>query len=419
MRIKERIIKVLKWSQQYTKADMVYIGRHGFWVIAGQFLNGFLSFVLLMAFANLLPKETYGAYRYILSLISILNIFTLSGMNTAVSRAVALGNEGVLESTVVYQLKWNVLMLLASLLLSGYYAFSGDNTLALSIGILGIFTPLTLAFNTYGPFLEGKKQFALANTLGVFATSVYTIGAISIILLGGELIWMIAMYAATTFVSSLASYLYTMKKFRPQAVDAADTISYGRTLTYIRLLGPITSQIDKIIVAHFWGAAQLATYALATAIPSKGIPALKKIVDIGFPKLAMSTPEKINILFYKRIFQGLLIGTFFTILYILVAPYLFKYLLPQYTDGIFYSQILSLSFIFAIPTRYVGLLFGSQRMSRSTFINDLINSLIAIFLFVAFASVGGVMGLCVAVVAHSFLGLLVNIISWRIHTNPA
>jgi O-antigen/teichoic acid export membrane protein len=416
-KIKAKIVKLLLWSQKYTRADMLYLAKGGFWVMFGQGMNGILSLATLVAFANLLPKETYGLYKYILSILGILNIFTLTGMNSAVSRSVARGNDGVLKPAVLYQLKWNSLMLVACLLLAGYYFIKDDTVLASSLFILGIFVPFTLAFGTYGSYLEGKKQFRTANIFGIISTFTYSIGILIAIILSDEVIWLIATYALTTFISSFIFYLYTIKKFNPPvAGNAEETLAYGRTLTYIRLLGPIISQIDKIILAHFWGPAQLATYAFASAIPSKSGPALKKIIDIGFPKFATNTHEKINTIFYKRIFQGLLIGTIVAIFYALIAPYLFTHLLPQYTDGIVYSQILGLTLIFALPTRYIGLLFESQKMTRVTLINTTINSFIAIFLFVGLGMAGGLLGLTIAVVLHSFLGFLVNLISWKVNT---
>lgn len=415
--IKSKVTTLLLWSQKYTKADMLYIAKGGFWVMFGQGINGILSLILLIAFANLLPKETYGLYRYILSILGILNIFTLTGMNSAVSRSIARGNDGVLRPSVIYQLKWNSLMLIACLLLSGYYFIKDDTVLASSLCILGIFVPFTLAFGTYGAYLEGKKQFRTANIFSVISTFVYSVGILITVILSDEVIWLIAIYAITTFITSFVFYIYTIKKFNPPVADDTEgTLAYGRTLTFIRLLGPITAQIDKIILAHFWGSGQLATYALASAIPSKGVPALKKIIDIGFPKFAKNTYEEINTVFFKRIFQGLLIGAIASISYILVAPYLFTYLLPQYTEGILYSQILGLTFIFALPTRYIGLLFESQKLSNLTLLNTIISSLLAIVLFVSLGTIGGLLGLTIAVVLHSFFALLINLIAWKLNT---
>src|SRR3989344_4903049 len=123
---RHKLYTVLRGLEKYTKADMVYLAKGGFWITFGQSFSTLLSLVLIIAFANLLPKETYGTYRYILSLASIFNVFTLTGMNSAVARAVAIGHEGALRTSVKYQLKWNLLMLVAFFTLGGYYLANGD-----------------------------------------------------------------------------------------------------------------------------------------------------------------------------------------------------------------------------------------------------------------------------------------------------
>lgn len=415
--LREKTYNLLRKSEKFFKTDMVYLAKGGFWVTFGQTINTVLSLVLIVAFANLLPKETYGTYKYILSLAGVLNIFTLTGMNSAVTRAVATGNEGTLKASVKYQLKWNLLMLAAFWSLGGYYFLNSDVLFATSFLILGIFVPPTLALNTYGAYLEGKKKFKMASISNVVSTSIYVIGALAAILLSGEVVWLIAAYAITTFAATLFFYIFILRKFKPPiATTIRDTLKYGRELSFIRLLGPIVAQIDKIILAHFWGPAQLAVYSLAMAVPERAVSFIKNWVGIGFPKFSAKTPEEINTVFYRRILQGMTAGAVVALLYILAAPYLFKYLLPQYLEGILYSQILAAGFLFAMPNRYISLLFESQKMSGQIFINGVINSVVAILLYMALGIWGGLLGLITAQVLSSFMGMLVNITMWRRHT---
>ncbi len=412
-RIRAKVVALLLWSQKYTRTDMRYLAKGGFWVGFAQTFNGILSLVLVVAFANLLPKETYGLYRYILSIVAMLNIFTLSGMNNAVSRAVAKGDEGVLRPAVIYQLKWNLLMLVASWILGGYYFFKDDLTLALSLFILGTFVPCTLAFNTYGSYLDGKKQFKMAYSLSVLATFVYSAGMLLTLFVTDAVVWMVAVYAITTFVPSIVFYIYTLYKFKPPVGgDVIDTLKYGRELTYLRFIEPIVSQIDKIILAHFWGSAQLATYALALAVPNRASLFIKSWVAIGFPKFAEKTFAEINQVFWRRIVQGMLIGSMVTIAYMLISPYLFKYLLPQYIDGVFYSQLLSLNFITAIPNRYISLLFTSQRLSLVLFNRAIVISIITAVMYIVFGIWGGLFGLVLANVLLALISLVLNLTLW-------
>ena len=411
---RNKVYHFLRWSEKYTKTDMLYLAKGGFWVTSGQVITSALSLFLIIVFANLLSKESYGMYRYILSLAGILNIFVLTGMNSSVSRAVAAGNEGVLKISVIHQLKWNLFMLAAFWMLGGYYLINGNDLLATSFFILGIFVPSTLALNTYSAYLEGKKEFRVASIFNVISVFIYVIGILTAIILSGEVIWLVIAYGATAFVTTLFFYIYTLYKFKPPtAVDFKDTLRYARELTLIRLMGPIVSQIDKIILVHFWGPAQLAVYWLAMAVPVRAMAIIKSWVKLGFPKFVTKTPKEINTVFYRRILQGMFIGAVVAILYVLVSPYLFKYLLPQYLDGIIYSQILAISFIFAMPGRYVGLLFESQKLSRQIFINSIINNILALLLYVVLGIWGGILGLVIAHVLKSFIGTLINMIIWR------
>lgn len=392
---------------------MLYLAKGGFWVLFAQSLNSMFSLVLIIAFANLLPKETYGIYRYVLSIAGMLNIFTLSGMNNAVSRTVARGDAGVLLPAVIYQLKWNLLMFVASLMLGGYYFIQGDTTLATSLIILGIFVPCTLAFNTYGSFLDGKKQFKMAYSLSVFATLIYSVGMLLTLLVTDNVIFMVAVYALTTFIPSILFYLYTIRKFKPPTTnDVTDTLKYGRELTFLRFTDPIVSQIDKVVLAHFWGPAQLAVYALALAIPNRIGFYLKRWISIGFPKFAEKTVAEINQVFFRRIVQGVLVGSAVTLVYIFLSPYLFKYLLPQYIESIFYSQLLSLNFILALPNRFLSLLFTAQRLSYTLFQITITQSIISLILYIALGILGGLLGLVIANLLLNVSGFLLNITMW-------
>jgi len=121
---KIRLYNLLRWSQKYTKTDMVYLAKGGSWLTLGQIVSTIASFLSAIAFANLLPRETYGQYKYILSITSILAIPTLAGINTAVIRAIARGYEGSFIPALKTKIKWGLLGGITSIGLAGYYYFS-------------------------------------------------------------------------------------------------------------------------------------------------------------------------------------------------------------------------------------------------------------------------------------------------------
>src|SRR5690606_7328003 len=92
--VKTRLYKLLRWSERYTKTDMVYLARGGTWLTLGTIAATALAFISALVFANFLPKDVYGTYSFVLSMAAILAIPTLHGMMTATARAVARGYDG-------------------------------------------------------------------------------------------------------------------------------------------------------------------------------------------------------------------------------------------------------------------------------------------------------------------------------------
>ncbi|MFA5841410.1 MAG: oligosaccharide flippase family protein [Candidatus Paceibacterota bacterium] len=405
---------ILRWSERYFKTDMVYLAKGGFWITFGQAATSIISLFLTIFFANFLPKETYGIYRYLLSIAAILNIFSLTGMNQAVAQAVATGNEGALRVSVKYQLKWGLIMLFAFWVLGAYYFLNGNLIFAAVFFIMGVSSPLVTAFNTYGAYLQGKREFGLNNIFSVISVSIYAVSMVIAIMLSGELIWLIIAYSLATLVANWIFYYTTIRIFKPPLAPADSVLKYGREMTAIGFIGPIASQIDSIILSHFWGPAQLAVYTLAMAIPNRAISFIKNLLDIVFPKLATKKTGEINQIFYIRISQGVVIGIIFALAYVIIAPYIFKYLLPKYLDSVFYSQLLAISFVFAMPNRYINLLFIAQKLSRLMFINNLVQSIIRILLYIILGVWGGILGLVVAQLLNSLLSLIINIIVWQL-----
>lgn len=417
LRAKSFLYRLLRRSERYTQLDMVYFASGGFWQAFGQTANSIIALLLVLAFANYLPKETYGTYRYLISLAGLLNVFTLTGMNQAVAQAVARGERGVLRTTVAYQIKWNMLLMLVFLLAGGYYLSHANFSYTWALIALGLSIPLTNAFTTYGAYLSGRREFRLSNVLSVLSTLIYAVGMLVAIFASGGVIWLVVAYAATTFIGSAISYLIVLQRFNETAAPAPEVLRYGRYLTAIGLLGPIASQIDSVILNHFWGPAALAVYAIAMTIPNRAIPFFKSFVDVGSPKLVLKTREEIDRTFWPRIGYGALAGIAVGAIYALLVPYLFRYLLPQYLDAVFYTQLLAINFVFALPNRYLTNLLTAQHLTKRIFATNIVQNVISIALYVGLGVWGGILGLVIAQIVNSVLGLFVSMSVWRFRTS--
>lgn len=414
--LRNKINQLLNYGTQILGLDLKYFASGGFWTTLGQGVNSAMALALTVAFANLIPKETYGLYRYAISLANLLNIFTLTGMNTAIGQAAAAGNEGVLRTAVKHQLKWNLMMTAAMFGIGSYYFWNANPTMAASLFILGIFVPMTLALNSYAPYLDGKKQFKLNNLFIIGSTVIYVFGMLATLLLVKEVWALILIYSLTTFTANLFFYIKTLRLFNPPETPSKDALAYGWKLTYLRLIGPVVGQIDNIILNHFWGPAQLAVYSLARAMPDKITPVSKRIIGLGMPKLVQKSTEEINKVFYKRVLQGAGLGAILAAGYILLSPFVFKYLMPKYLESVFYSQILAIGFIFVMPMGYIGAAFDSHKMSvKPLFVlSGFVMNGVKIILYVSFGISGGILGLILAQLIYYALSTSLSVWFWKL-----
>ena len=102
----------------YTKTDVVYLASGSFWNISSQIVSSLCTFFLAIAFAHFISKEAYGQYKFVLSIISIISTFTLSGLGTAVMQSVTKGYEGTLAYAFRKNLRWSILFFSSNCALS-------------------------------------------------------------------------------------------------------------------------------------------------------------------------------------------------------------------------------------------------------------------------------------------------------------
>src|SRR3989344_7184363 len=101
MKIREKIKIWLNRASDFFGFNITYILKGGSALTLNNLFSVAANFALAFFFARLLPKAIYGTYSYIIAWISVLGIFALPGMDTAVTQSVSRG----FESSLVMGLK--------------------------------------------------------------------------------------------------------------------------------------------------------------------------------------------------------------------------------------------------------------------------------------------------------------------------
>ncbi len=391
---------------RYAKTDTLYLAKNGSWSFLSFALTSALSLGVAIIAANVLTKDTYGAYRYVLSLVGLASAFSLTGMNSAVVRAVARGDDGVLFYAVRKQLVWNLSSVLMMSLAAAYFSFRGNVTLGISMVILGITIPPSWSFNTYAAFLVGKKDFKTSTHYSLLITAVSSAAMVAAMVWLGNVVGLVAVYGFSNLLLTFYFYRKTvsqhhLKKASKEACE--DVSAFGGHLTALNAVSIVTQQLDAIVVFHYGGSALLAVYSFANIVPERIKKFAKSISATIIPKISVKGAEALSRSLYLRYFQAACLGLCGSLAYIVAAPLLFKAFFPNYIGALRYSQIISLNLVFTLPITYGVYVAQGQKMIKSLYVTSFS---INIFRFIAIGVGGrfwGVTGvICAKLLSNGF-----------------
>ena len=407
--LKNKTVNGLRLLEKYTKTDMVYLAKGGFWAVLSQIVTSLATLLLAIAFAHFISKETYGEYKYILSIASILGALTLTGLNTAVLQSVSRGFDGTLNYAFWQNVKWSVLFFLISLGSSIYYFVNGNSQLGIALLIVGSLSPFLRSTNLYNAYLVAKKDFRHSAIYFSIIGNLFPSACIlSALLLNPSPLWLVTTYFVSNTLIGIILYVRTLRIHRPNTNVDPDALSYSKHLSFMDILATVADNIDQILIFHYIGAAQLAIYNFAIAIPSQIKGPLKSLAGLIFPKFAERSDQEIRAGIKNKFLLLLIFGFVIIIGYIIIAPYIFHMFFPKYTDSIRYSQIFSVSLLWIVSIPSDAYLVIRKKVKEQYILNTL-GSIIQIGFLFGGVMWGGILGLVVAQVATKILCSLISI----------
>lgn len=393
MKAKQKIIKFLRWSQKYTRTDMIYLARGGFWWIVGEIGVLTLSFVTLAAFSRWVPKEIFGTYQYVVSTVGILAIFTLPGMQAALVRAVARGKEGMLWLCAKTKFKWSLMGIGTGLATSGWYLFHQNFTLGISFLIASFLFPFPRIFNLSFNFWQGKKKFDVRSKYLIVINILEASAFIPVILLTDNLFLILIAYFISRMLFRGVFFKTTLKKIENKE-EEKENLSFGKHLTLMQSIALIGGQIDKVIIWQFLGPVSVAIYSFSQ-LPIQRIKGLIPISQLALPKLSEKNLKEIKKGLLKKFSKLFLISVPLAGFLYLVAPLIYKLLFPQYLESVPYFRILALSIIL-IPFSLLGTSFVAEMKKKELYITQFATPVLQIILFLTLIPFYGIWGIIIA-----------------------
>ncbi len=391
--IKSRLVGILRWSERFTKTDMVYLAKGGSWLGLGQAVTSFAAFLLSIAFANLFPREAYGEYRYIFSIVGVVSAFSLTGMDMALSQSIARGFDGTLSRSVRMAFLWSLIASAGLCIVSAYYFSNHNSTLGWALIIAAIATPLLKSFNLYSAFLLGKKDFGRRTRYGMFydILPAATI-ALALTYTDNAIVIVATYFISYTLVTSVL-YILTKRVYRPEGPIDENVGTYSKHLSVMNIVGTASFQLDKILTFHYLGSVQLALYSFAIGIPQQLRQTQKIIGSLAFPRFATRNHDDLRTALPRKsliLFLGMLA---IVVVYIPLAPTIFTLLFPNYLEAVPYSQVFSLVLLFAPGALYQQVLTAQQN-KKALYVIQTVGAPIRIgslFLFIPLFGIWGIL----------------------------
>lgn len=390
-KLKQLSYKLLKKSEKYMKTDMIYLAKGGFWLSFGQVLVSLIGLGVAIAFANLLPKETYGTYKFAISIISLLSIAALPGLNGALIQAISRGYEGAYRKSVITKIKFGLIGTLTSLGISAYYYLNGNNTLTLIFIISALFIPLLNSFQIWLDLLNGRKKFKALSLNQIFTKLFIGLSLVITIFLSKNIFILILVFFLSNIIAHLIIYLYLLIKLPVNQNDDGDTINYGKHLTLMEILTQISINLDKILIFHFLGSMEVAIYSIAKDPIQQIKMPLNNMSRLLLPKLSIKPIHELKQNLWPKIFKAHLMLIPGIIAYILIAPFIFKLIFPLYTESIIFSQILILS-IFFFPQTVFNNILGAHKKIRELYLAKYFSASFKIILLIVLTPLFGIWG---------------------------
>ncbi|OGG58870.1 hypothetical protein A2765_00625 [Candidatus Kaiserbacteria bacterium RIFCSPHIGHO2_01_FULL_56_24] len=423
---KEQLVRMLRWSEKYTGTDMVYLASGSFWLSSSSVITAAVSFGLALAFANLLSKDTYGTYKYILTIFGILSVACLRGMDTAVTQGAARGNDGTVMLGLWAKMRWSLLGSLGALLAAAYYFQNGNDTLAIALVFAAFFIPLMEPFGIFNAVLVGKRDFKLSSALGVAGQIASAVALIITLSLTQNPIIIFIVYCSTWSFTRYLSLRLTLKKYPPNDKNEPRALSYALHSNVINVSNVLISSLDAILVFHYLGAAQLALYAFAMAPVQHTRTILIPFYSLAVPKLAAQASANLRKTVPRRTGMLFLLGVGIAGAYCILAYPFYHIFFPQYVDAIPFSMLFSLTIVFQLCNAFVGAVVDSRatlipkRLLYLWNIPSLVVAGSAVFLIPLLGLWGAVIG---QVLASAFSTVIILSLWFAIrnkeHSNPS
>ncbi len=329
--------------------DVRYFATSGFWVAVRYVGLGLLSLATTTAFARLASPHLYGQYQYAFSLMSLVSVLSLPGLNILSLRNVAAGTPRAVIDTTTLSVRASWLITLALLSLGAtYYLLLHEPVIGLSLIGVSLFMPLFYGLNAWYTYYEGQGIFRPV-TIRVLGT----MGAGALWLLVG--LWrglgVPSLLLGYVGISSL-SIAHAYRRVQRHITDTAPpkfpiTVRTGVAYTLQKFSGGMQDSVQQLLVSWMFGYEALGSLLVGYVLINSATGLMGALSTTYFPQImrARRLPHR------RILLQQLAIGLVLTGGYYLFARLAFIPLFGSQAQQGYAASLLLAGGLSVLPLR--------------------------------------------------------------------
>lgn len=400
--------RFIKRIAGYLQLDVEYFVKNYLYLTLVQGVVVLLGLLLSIAFARLVSKELFGQWNYVLSVVGLLAIFSLPGINEAIVQAVARGYDKTLITGTKVKFKWSILGSLALVAVGIYYFLDGSEVLGQVFIIASFVFPFYKNLDIYISFLTGKKSFNQVAKYRVITEALSILATLMALYFTRNLIIIVAVSLVAHSIMHGYFFRLTSKKMVNESHDA-QAISFGKHLTLLNGFTMISATDSiKIIVGIMISFSELAIYSVARGFQEIILSFMGFTATLSYPRLSEMSQEEAYAAVRKKMPYFMVITVISCGIVIALCPYVIPLLYSEkYIESVLYAQILLGALIFGIPaTIFNRALFPAQKEIRKLYKFRTVLPLVRLVLIVVLALTYGLLGVALAQLISSIFALV-------------
>ena len=405
--------RLITWGEKKTHTDLRYLISGGSWLFFGQVVGVVVALLLAVGYAHFLSKETYGTYKYVLSIIGILSVFTLPGMETAAQRGISQGKEAVFWGGFKLRVMGGGIASLACLGIAFYYFTQGNTFLA---SIFFVSAPFLVGLEPlahYNGLLIGKKLFRQTTQYAILLQALTSLTLIVTVFLTNDLFVLLLTYMITTVFLRGAFFLRTVRDHPLNSISDKESLAFGKHLSALGVLATVSSRLDAVLLFHFLGPVPLAIYSFAKAATDNIQGSFKLITTtLAFPKLAGLDKDILKQTLERKVLLAHVVTVPLAVGFIFVIPYAYQLLFPQYLESVIYAQAMIALLAFS-PLRFISTAITAKATPKILYALGITGPILnTTFLLIA-VPILGIWGIILALALQQFIMNCLNFYFFR------